>query len=106
MHTTGVVGVANGATALILSPPAQKKFEVLTLSFWGTSTGGGINVADEYSDGAGLVLPTLRTYPAGLFGDSIKYDALLIRHGDTYSVVCNNTTGGITLCVTYMDVDL
>ena len=50
------------------------------------------------------VLPSAPTYPAGLFADTLPHSSLCLEAGDTYSVACNNTTGGITCWLTYMDV--
>lgn len=99
-------GVANGATVTVLTVPTAHKYEVLEIGFWGTSGGGGINVAEVIFDGTTTVLSRSLTAPAGLFVDSFVHNAVALLAGDTYSIACANTTGGLTYWLTYMDVDV
>jgi len=97
-------GVANGAASNVLVVPAGRKYEILELGYWGTSTGGGINIAEAMNDGTTLVFDNVSTYPAGVFADKITHESLCLEAGDTYVVACNFTTAGATFWVTYMDV--
>jgi hypothetical protein len=106
MKSSGLFGVANGATQLVLTVPAGKKYELLEVACWYNSAGGGINAVPVVGDGVSVVLPHWTTSPAGLGFMHEKYGPLLLRAGWTYSLAIANTTGGATAEVTYMDVDL